>query len=464
MGSFSLYYCMLSYFSSITFIVLILFIVVNFLWIINLFIYWKRDFSHRLYRSHKKSLVKNLPPKPKISDCHEKPSLNSESLRFNYNSERLKTHTGAKNSFDNGNKAEKLTLRDSELQLDCLRLNFLDFLWANYFIVPNTMFLFASGLLKLKLREFFHRVLGQRLGIDHPSTSVDYSKVAARLILEGTQLAQFNKTYKNNDYHIATFVWKDFPMLSNSGDSVIAKTLKSEVDIRNKTLLEATLDSRSLAARDAAVLIFFNTISANHVKLHAYANWACNTENRSLNGIQHRMSISTVTYNYLGTSRFPALVDNLHRWRITSDFHGIRDVFEAGRVSGVLNHSGITAMEPYSEFAHFILKVRRYFHRTFKEHKQDFRGTYYTNKHVNIYTLTLSLSLSLSLSLVDTLSVTTPLSDIICTFEAVHICTRSYCQKPSQHVTSRSRPDQGVFFTNVDPTSPVQLPDSNLKY
>ena len=71
----------------------------------------------------------------------------------------------------------------------------------------------------------------------------------------------------------------------------------------------AKLDGQELTASQTIILLFFYTISANHVKIHSLANWGVNVEpEQEVNDPFHaRNSLITTMYNYMGYSGFTQL-------------------------------------------------------------------------------------------------------------------------------------------------------------
>ena len=71
----------------------------------------------------------------------------------------------------------------------------------------------------------------------------------------------------------------------------------------------AKLDGQPITASQTIILLFFNTISANHVKIHSLANWSVNVEpEQEINDPFHaRNSLITIMYNYMGYSGFTQL-------------------------------------------------------------------------------------------------------------------------------------------------------------
>ena len=71
-------------------------------------------------------------------------------------------------------------------------------------------------------------------------------------------------------------------------------------------MVKAELDNQSVTPSQAVILLFFDTISTNHVKIHALANWGVNVEpEQELNDpFQARNSLLTVMYNHFGYTCF----------------------------------------------------------------------------------------------------------------------------------------------------------------
>ena len=84
--------------------------------------------------------------------------------------------------------------------------------------------------------------------------------------------------------------------------------LSVDIDLKTKRMVGARLDDEELEADEAAILLFYYTISAMHVKLHAVSNWAINMEpdQMKMNPFVGRNSVITTIYNYFGFSTFPS--------------------------------------------------------------------------------------------------------------------------------------------------------------
>ena len=345
---------------SVMFFAAILF---NLIFVGRLYTVWKREFASRLPRSDKKSRSHKLPPYPK--NVLTRTGMYQRIKRFiSHGNDIIERSERVKGQFQQ--PSESPTSRAKELDMDHQRVDFTDFVWAYYFIVPNAVWLWVSGIVCLKVRELLRRVVCRRLGVRDPSVSVDPRRLVGQLMLEGTQLVYFNGKFRKDGKEVATFMWPDFPMVGANGKFKTAKMS------RGKCLEKAELDGETLAARDTLILVWFHTIFANHVKIHAYANWASNPYDYSASAFQRRMSVTTVMYNYFGHTVFPYLIGFWKKIGLFSDFIEITDVIEKGISNGMPNSGGIDELMPYSELARFMVPLRKHFHRVFAEHKDQF--------------------------------------------------------------------------------------------
>lgn len=162
----------------------------------------------------------------------------------------------------------------------------------------------------------------------------------------------------------------------------VADLFAVDIDLDTKRFVKAKLDDINLTAKEATILLWFNTIAAQHVKLHSAANWGVNVEKvvKETNPFFRRMSVTTVMYNYFGYTAFngynkiwskQGLVSpgwaSEHAPFVQCVNHGIKD--------NVWQHSQIEELVKYSEFVHFVVKVRAIFLAEFDKHKALFPGT-----------------------------------------------------------------------------------------
>ena len=341
----------------------------------TLYASWKEDFAPRLSRFNQESLShKKAPHACKVLRSRSVQDRIASIETFNTASGILERNERIQQRFGlNENKTGEVDRADT-LNMDHQRVDFWDFLWAYTFIVPHAVALWLVGCLWMKLRDVLHRVVWRRFGVRHPSQCVDPRKRIGQLLLEGTQMVQFVGKFKKGDKTIAKFIWTNIPLLDGNGKYKMAKMMTVGLDLEDRRYYSGTLDGVPLAPRDALVIIWFHVISANHVKLHAYANWATNAQESTFDAFQHRMSVTTTMYNYFGFTVFPRITMFWKKIGLSSDFHEIVKVFQQGVKNGVPEHAGVMELAKYSEFARFIGPLRRYFHKTFAEHEKDFVG------------------------------------------------------------------------------------------
>ena len=105
------------------------------------------------------------------------------------------------------------------------------------------------------------------------------------------------------------FCFPDFPIINNLGKFESKDLLVIDVNLDTKRMKTAKLDGQELTASQTIILLFFYTISANHVKIHSLANWGVNVEpEQEVNDPFHaRNSLITTMYNYMGYSGFTQL-------------------------------------------------------------------------------------------------------------------------------------------------------------
>lgn len=173
---------------------------------------------------------------------------------------------------------------------------------------------------------------------------------------------------------VAHFLWRNFPMLSMSGEFAVAKAFKVAVHLSSKCMVSAELDGRELSADDAMILVFFHTISAGHVKLHALANWSTNGllyENAFL----RRNDVVTTMYNYFGKTVFQRLTAFFYQFGICKfDFVQFTDVVDHGLKSGIPFHNQVCELAADSEICGFVISVRNQFLNTFSKFQHEFLG------------------------------------------------------------------------------------------
>merc|ERR1739844_23929 len=159
-----------------------------------------------------------------------------------------------------------------------------------------------KGTTILRIRDYL-----VRKGLMKPAPC-DYEALCATLLLEQTQAVHYYaRTSKDSKLgNIAGFFFANFPYVDNDCNYRVADLFAVDIDLDTKRFVKAKLDNEDLTASETLILLWFNTIAAQHVKLHAMANWGIN-QNESIketNPFLHQNSVVTAMYNFFGYSTF----------------------------------------------------------------------------------------------------------------------------------------------------------------
>lgn len=260
--------------------------------------------------------------------------------------------------------------KDGDLDMDHHFITFGQYLYTQLLVGPNALALWITGAVTLMFRDRL-----ARWGLIEPKV-VDYPTLVGKLCLESAFSIHYQgkKKDENNGHTIAGFFVSDFPGVLQDGSFKIFDLLSVEIDLDTKRMVGCKLDDDELNASEAAILLFYYTISAMHVKLHATANWAINMEPKQMkeNPFIARNSLVTTIYNYFGFSTFPqfypafkalGLVDG--DWEpkswVDTVVHGIKE--------NIVSHSTVSELAPYSDFVNFTCKLRPFFLQEFAKSK-----------------------------------------------------------------------------------------------
>lgn len=152
-----------------------------------------------------------------------------------------------------------------------------------------------------------------------------------------------------------------------------------DVDLKTKKMVKAKFDDENVTAEEALILLWFNTISSNHVKLHALANWGINNESdtKEKNPFLYQNSVVTVVYNFFGFTCFAKYMPTWINWGFLSqDWEGkaLIEVFKHGVKDNIWSHPNITQLIPFSNLVSFICKCRAMFLAEFIKYQDEFAG------------------------------------------------------------------------------------------
>ena len=119
----------------------------------------------------------------------------------------------------------------------------------------------------------------------------------------------------------------DFPYVDSNDKMKIADLLAVDIDLDTRNVVKCKMDGDHLTPSEALILLWYNTISAQHVKLHSFGNWGVNIDEdvKELNPFLHTNSLVTAVYNYFGFSSFPRFMKEWKR-QDCSQKTGIRNL------------------------------------------------------------------------------------------------------------------------------------------
>jgi hypothetical protein len=282
------------------------------------------------------------------------------------------------------NKAKAIPFKGSmeteevseELNMDHAYIRFLDFLWGFIFIGPMSYFLWARGTFILRIRVLFQKK--GLLKVEEP----DLEALVATLCLEQSQVIHyFAKTKKGSELgNVAGFFFSDFPYVDNDCNYRVADLFAVDIDLDTKRFVKAKLDNVDLTASETLILLWFNTIAAQHVKLHAMANWGINQDMsiEETDPFLRQNGVVTAMYNFFGYSTFSNFLETWEKQGLLSegwsDKGSLLTCFNHGIRDGVAQHGNITELMRYSRFVNFSVKVRAIFINEFARFKHRFPG------------------------------------------------------------------------------------------
>lgn len=350
---------------------------------------WKKDFSHRYYRTQKESpeYVEEVPPNF-VPECETpKAYANMKELAIKvYDTIPFHEELGVK-------------LEAPSLNMDNIKISFWDYMWSWYFVGPNAVLLWVYGIGGMLLREksWFRCICCCWRGGAQKTMYKDgqcegdivefsYDRLVPKLLLEAMQVIRYSGMEDVGDKKHATFTFTNFPILAIvKGEDGRPKNALERADefsvvisLPDKLFVSASLVQdgkvKSLTASQATTLIWQDTITAFHVKLHAYANWAVNARNYD-NSYARRASMITVMYNYFGHTIFPTLAEMWHNWGLAKQlWTGVVLILNAGVEDGLNAHkeSKLQEIAPYSNVCDFVYQLREPFLKEFKQYKDEF--------------------------------------------------------------------------------------------
>lgn len=299
--------------------------------------------------------------------CLETSMVGNRNSRSSLNKKSRGYNTVSRMSEPNSSSIERAIVLD----MDHHYVTFIDFLWVHTFVGPSAYFFWMKEVFVL-----FIRVKMLKFGwIKMKPFNV--KMLVATLCLEQSNVIQYLGT---NEENIAGFFFPDFAYIEDVGCQYrVADLFAVDIDLNKKEFVRARLDNKSLTASETLILLYFNAMGSNHVKLHALANWGVNHSDqiKNENYFLYRNSIITIVYNYFGYTCFKGYFSTWKSMGLLSKKwlpDTLIDCFNHGLRENIWQHSNIVKLSKYSRFVNFIVRTRGIFLSEFTKHKKSFPG------------------------------------------------------------------------------------------
>merc|ERR1712032_25449 len=173
---------------------------------------------------------------------------------------------------------------------------------------------------------------------------------------------------------VAEFSWRDISYVKMDATVGRIGSFRIWIDLESRRMAEASIDGQPVSAKKALILLWFDTVFGNHVKIHAMANWglACRVESWQI----WWMQVCTVMYNYFGFVVFSrAITEFWSQSGLTLRcYSNVKHASAHAAATGVPLHGNISRLSSHSSLVRFLLKVRARFMTEFRRHKDDFDG------------------------------------------------------------------------------------------
>jgi hypothetical protein len=327
------------------------------------------------------------PPRPKIAlgnsnsarnnnENNKNAPLQSGSFRQDNPVTKTSSHRSVTTNFlcNQHDKQGKPCLlsdaRSTNMHMNHIRLNFLQYLWGMYFLWPNSVILGVVGLVGLALKKkSLHRGL----------PTYNYAEEVAKQCLKSMQIAYYRSKETIIDatveYEVASFVWDDFVMLNNQGEVWTAKTLVVKIELGTQPkMIFAYLDNEELTTEETFVLLCsgFNS----HVISHSYSNWGVNIH-PTTHWYVRRIGVATVLYNHFGAHSFSKIAMQWEKLGFAThkNLGSVQKLIDIAAKESIVYHGQLHEILQHSKLATFIMKIRPIFFREFMKYRQtDLRG------------------------------------------------------------------------------------------
>ena len=323
------------------------------------------------------------------------------------------------------------------------RLNFIQYLWSQVFVVPGVLAIAFYAIIKYNISEYLYNNKIIKLKL------INYNILIYNLMLETTlamSVTEIIDKELQNDATYATigiFELNNLPIIDKYGSIINYHNVIIKINLTTKEWIstKSNLYDYLLPANTTCVIIYFHLAFINHVQMHAYINWNVkfdtsnshltqeNTQNtqkvsektqnnsqniqklndlselnetnneflnESLNNSNEinetidytelkTMSTLNVIYNDFGSLGFINLSKFLYNLGfITNIYDKINEIFEYACKTGISGHTNVYKLLKYSKFVSFLIKLRPIFIKKYNKYNKNYFDSNYETYFVTL--------------------------------------------------------------------------------
>ncbi len=379
-------------------------------WVVVFASWWIIDFPHRFTRASPNCPSHLGLPKP----AARAGSISNESSKCPFERLAQSASGGASvcpfvNMSNNHRSEEDVTFSSSRrrdkgkreraprIDMDHIYLSFADFMSTVVLIIPSSFVSFMKVSYEcqsIELDDCIHcshncflfaqkgfgsmyiRRLLQRWGLLHDTRLSDSqaTKFVYKMFTTTPSLPPYLSSIVDDEKgdEIAFYVLESIPLVRNCGE-LYTGTLRVQISLGRKEMIDAKLDGRSLNARETFTIVSFFIINSSHANIHGLSNWGIGVNEKTIDEAIWNGKVSII-YNWLGYTIFPRFVLPLLCWTgvLSTKIKEWRPIFDMGMHNGVPQHGHLVKLAKHSHIVSFMLKLRVLFEKEFKNFRHDF--------------------------------------------------------------------------------------------
>ena len=264
--------------------------------------------------------------------------------------------------------------RSEMLNMDHVYMNFYDFMWCSFFVVPPMVFgaliggPHSSGIFGL-VKNRVLRKLGLKRQME-PQAKAE--KALVEFCLNSSMATWITNVAKQDDGSVyGTITIPDASHITKLS-TVNSGTLRLVIDMVKHRLIEASFQGGKIETHDCLALCFNAFGGHTHPLVHSFANWGINTNNND--NFVRRMALITIKYNNMGLESYPATMQSFRNLGLANYIDHDTTRLTCHMNHNVPSHAHLREVMHYSEYMRFIFCVRSRFLSEFQKCASEFPG------------------------------------------------------------------------------------------